>query len=355
MNLKKSQTKTFIPEPDFTQLRKVLFGKKPERIPIIDLYHDIEIKCMFLGRELFDIEDDIEFFLKAGYDYYGFLVEYDFYGEKWPGKLDKFDIKKSKKIDHTIKTQSRTYQGILNNLEEAQNLDWPTLQDIDFSKAEGASKKIPSGMMLIPWTRGIYETVSEMLGYGNFCSMLYDNPELLEFLFNKIGKLKVQLMKRLADIKNVGALWMGDDLAFTESLLFPPKFMRQYLFPWYKKIGDICKEKNIPLIFHSDGRLYEILDELIECGINAIHPLEPKAMDPIKLQEMYLGRLGLLGNIDLDIMARGTPGEIQKLVKNNIELLGSKGGYAVGASNTVPYYIKVENFIAMLEEVKRSW
>jgi len=117
----------------------------------------------------------------------------------------------------------------------------------------------------------------------------------------------------------------------------------------------IRKNCDIPLILHSDGRLYEILDELIACGFNAIHPIEPKAMDPVKLQEMYSGRLGLLGNIDLDLVARGTEEEVRIVVRNNIKSLGANGGYAVGVSNSVPYYVKLENFIAMLDEVKKSW
>ena len=346
--------KDYSGSPDFECLRKVLYGGKADHVPLIDLFHDIEIKTGLLGRELFTLEDDIEFYMKAGYDYYGFLMEFDFYGDKWPGKLDKFDIIKAKNIDRSKKSISRTYKGVIDTLEAAEKHSWPKIQDMDFSKAEKASKLIPSGARLIPWTRGIFETVNEMVGYENYCIMLYEEPELLEFLHDRVGELKIQLFNNLAEINNVGALWIGDDLGYTEGLLFPPSFMEKLLFPYYRKLGEICRKKNIPLILHSDGRLYEIIDSLIDCGFNAIHPLEPKAMDPLKLQEMYGGKLGLLGNIDLDILSRGSPDEIRKMVRNNMEKLGSKGGYAIGASNSVPYYVPVENFIAMIDEVKKQ-
>ena len=79
-----------------------------------------------------------------------------------------------------------------------------------------------------------------------------------------------------------------------------------------------------------------------------------KGMNPVELQKKYGERLGLLGNIDLDVLARGTRDEVIALVKNNMDVLGNIGGYAVGVSNSVPYYVPVENYITMVETVMQQ-
>jgi len=53
--------------------------------------------------------------------------------------------------------------------------------------------------------------------------------------------------------------------------------------------GDMCRRKDMVFIFHSDGRLWEVLEDLIAIGINALHPIEPKAMDIVEVRERTRG------------------------------------------------------------------
>ncbi|MCJ7554651.1 MAG: nucleoside 2-deoxyribosyltransferase, partial [Ignavibacteriaceae bacterium] len=85
---------------------------------------------------------------------------------------------------------------------------------------------------------------------------------------------------------------------------------------------------------------------------DAIHPIEPKAMDITDVKNRYGNKLCLIGNIDVDLLARGTEEEIRKNVLDNIEKVGLNGGYCVGSGNSVPEYVKYENYIAMIEAVK---
>ena len=59
-----------------------------------------------------------------------------------------------------------------------------------------------------------------------------------------------------------------------------------------------------------------------------------------------------IGNIDVDLLTRGTTDEIRKNVYKNVEEAGSDGGYCVGSGNSIPEYVKTENYIAMIETVK---
>ena len=130
------------------------------------------------------------------------------------------------------------------------------------------------------------------------------------------------------------------------------RFAEKYFFPWLKKIGDLAKRYNKPLIYHTDGILYDIMDRIIGCGVDAIHPIEPKAMDLAEVKQRYGDQLCLIGNIDVDLLARGKVDEIRTNVIRNIREAGYNGGYCVGSGNSIPEYVKLENYIAMIETVK---
>jgi uroporphyrinogen decarboxylase len=147
---------------------------------------------------------------------------------------------------------------------------------------------------------------------------------------------------------------MSDDLAFTEGTLVSPQVYRKYVFPWYKKIGEILDDAGLPFIFHSDGKLWDVLDDLADCGVKAIHPIEPQAMDIVEVKKRYGNKFCILGNIDLDYtLTRGTVEEVEEQVKRRIRELAPGGGYCLAASNSVPEYVKPENYKAMVEATKR--
>jgi uroporphyrinogen decarboxylase len=94
------------------------------------------------------------------------------------------------------------------------------------------------------------------------------------------------------------------------------------------------------------------MDKIIDCGVNVLHPIEPKAMNIVEVKKRYGNKLCLIGNIDVDLLSRGTEVEVKKNVLYNIENVGTHGGYCVGSGNSIPEYVKFENFITMIETVK---
>jgi len=80
--------------------------------------------------------------------------------------------------------------------------------------------------------------------------------------------------------------------------------------------GSVFGVWDLPYLFHSDGRYVPVIDDLIACGYNAIHPCEPASMDILELKRQYGGRLCLCGNINLDsTLTRGTPAATNKYGK----------------------------------------
>ena len=87
-------------------------------------------------------------------------------------------------------------------------------------------------------------------------------------------------------------------------------------------------------------------------GVNALHPLEPLAMDIEQVKGEYGNKLALLGNIDLGaVLAHGTPQEVIEDTKAHIQKLAPGGGYCLGSSNSVTRDVPIENYRAMIETV----
>jgi uroporphyrinogen decarboxylase len=112
----------------------------------------------------------------------------------------------------------------------------------------------------------------------------------------------------------------------------------------------VVRQADWPVVMHTDGDVRPLIDDLIRIGLNALHPIEPKAMDIFDLKRKYHDELCLIGNLDLaGSLGRGTPQEVRKDVEERIKRLAPGGGYAVGSSNSVAHYVPIENYKATIE------
>ncbi len=339
-------------DPDFSRLEAVLRREEPDCVPLFEAEIAIPIQEWFLGREINSTADEIEFYIRAGYDFVPVLPPF-FSPRLMRTASDKDGTLGEGTRQRAWLTES---EGIIKTIKDVEEFPWPAAEEVDLSSFYEMAELLPSRMkilgMLVP--AAIFGNCSQAMGLENFSYALYDDPAVVEALFELVGSTYVQITKRLTLVPRLGAVLMSDDLAFTEGALFSPQVYRKYVFPWYKKIGEILDSAGLPFIFHSDGKLWDILDDLADCGVKAIHPIEPQAMDIVEVKKRYGNKFCILGNIDLDYtLTRGTVDEVEEQVKTRIRELGPGGGYCLAASNSIPDYVKPENYKAMVEAGKR--
>jgi uroporphyrinogen decarboxylase len=159
---------------------------------------------------------------------------------------------------------------------------------------------MPAGMKVIPTTGKIFTAAWQMMGFESFCLSLYDQPGLVQALFERITALQVAGYERMCALSTVGGFWFSDDIAHGAGAFIAPTVLRRYIFPVYRRMVQIAHQAGRIAIFHSDGDLWPVIDDIIACGFDALHPIEPKAMDIVKVQAYARGRLALVGNIDID-------------------------------------------------------
>lgn len=133
-------------------------------------------------------------------------------------------------------------------------------------------------------------------------------------------------------------IWFFDDMASNISPMFSPRTFEKVFYPCYKWMCEQYKAAGAKhIMLHCDGNIENILDGLIEVGIMAIHPVEPKAgMDVVKLRKRYGKRLAFLGGMDnAHIMPNGTAAELEAHVRHVLGA-GADGGLVIGAHSIGP-------------------
>jgi uroporphyrinogen decarboxylase len=339
-------------EINFERLRTALMLEgEPDYVPLVELGIAKSIKESYLGRPVNTYQDEIDFAVAAGYDFVKIQPIIDMN----PGNIQTEGKKLTTKTeDGNDRVWLAEHDGIIKNREDFDSYVWPKIEDISYKRFEEIKPLLPDGMKLIGQYGDIFTVAWEMMGFENFSMALFMDPELVEALFDKIGNLILSMYENMACFDHVGALWYSDDIAYASGLLISPDALRTYFFPWVKKMGDIAKKYNLPFLYHTDGLLWEVFDDIVDAGVNAIHPIEPKAMDIVEVKKKYGNKLCVIGNIDLGYtLTRGTPEETAEEVKERIRTVGPGGGYCVCSSNSIPEYVKPENYRAMVETTKK--
>ncbi|MBU2054307.1 MAG: cobalamin-dependent protein [Proteobacteria bacterium] len=337
-------------KPDFERYLKTLHCEEPDRVPQGDWHVDQRPKEAFMGRPIKTLQDQVDFWYTAGYDYMtassGILEPV----RAPEGMTTKGEGVHTEYGDKVSREWAHTHEGVLTSWEKFDKYKWPTIDDLDLSNWDVYDKILPKGMKAILLLGKIYTPAWMYMGAETFFNALETDEELVAAIINKIGNIQFQTFLRVTEHPCVGAVLNPDDIAFNTGLLVHPKYLRKYLFPWYKKMGKICREKGIGFIFHSDGDCTEVMEDLIDCGFHAFNPIQPNAMNIVEVKKKWGKKLCLIGNINLDsTLTLGTPEDVRAEVYERIRTIGPGGGYMVSSSNSITDYVPPENMKALLD------
>jgi uroporphyrinogen decarboxylase len=333
------------PEPNFERLMTALFCGQPDRVPLAEVLIDEEAKEAFLGKQLNDLETDIEFYTKAGYDYISL-------GRRiagFPGVWEAARFANYYEAQRSVGKGSM--QGQIKSWEDFKNYPWMKKEDLDFRILDKAEKILPPEMKVVRYLGPVFQMVWLLMGFEEFSYKLAEDPALVKAVWEKVFELVYAEYEDTIKRDVVGAIWYVDDIAIKDRLMVPPALLRDQLFPRLKLISEGCKSRGIPLIYHTDGDITKVLDDIIAAGVNAIHPIDPTGLDIYRFKPMVLNKLCVIGNIDVDLLTLGEPEEVVADTKEHLKRLAPDGGYVVSTSNSVVRSFKPENYRAMLETV----
>lgn len=202
---------------------------------------------------------------------------------------------------------------------------------------------------------GIFEAAEDLVGYEYLCTMQYLDPELFAALFRKIGDLYAELWTYvIAEYSDIFVFFrMGDDLGYRNSTLMEPDTLRNHVFPQYKRIIDMVHAAGKKFLLHSCGCIFEVMDDLIDLGIDAKHSNEDQIAPFSDWIVKYNDRIGLFGGIDVNTLCLGGYDTVyREVIEKGTEYRLRSKGYGIGSGNSIPGYVPVEGYMAMIDAVK---
>lgn len=345
------------PNPNFGRLRKVLLRQgEPDRLPLVELFPDHEIIEAVLGRPVprasaadpenrnLALDEAIHFWHRTGYDYITVNA-----GVSLPKR--RLHADDTAGLSRGQRDWDDENTGVIMTWEDFERYPWPKPEEIDYYHLEYVSRHLPDGMQIIYLgPGGQYENLAWLMGVTPLALALHDDPALVAAVAQKIGDLLAHLFATAAQIPNVGALWLGDDLGYKTATVLSPRHLREYVFPYQKRLAEIAHERDLPFLLHSCGNLERVMDDLIDdVGIDAKHSFEDVILPVGEAKRRWGKRIAILGGVDVDFLCRATPDEVRRYTRQVIEDCAPGGGYALGTGNSVANYIPVANYLAMLE------
>ena len=182
---------------------------------------------------------------------------------------------------------------------------------------------------------------------------LYRNPVFARDLLDKLAEAS-QAFARAYIEAGVDVLVVTDDYADNHGPLINPRLFREFELPNLQKIVDIGKKHGVPVLKHSDGNLYPILDDIIGTGISGLHPIEPGAMELRGFKEKFGRSVCILGNVDCrHVLPYGTEQDVRLDVRRCIDDAGKGGGFVLASSNSIHGNVKVDNVYTMVDEARK--
>ncbi len=162
-----------------------------------------------------------------------------------------------------------------------------------------------------------------------------------------------EAMKNIKALTDAGAeiVFMCSDYCFNNGPFLSPHMFSEFIAPFLKQQVDYTHKCGAWAVKHSDGQIMPILDQIVDCGVDAVHSLDPMAgVDIAEVRRLYGDRVCLIGNVNCALVQNGTTEEIQASALYCLEHGGANtGGYVFSTSNCIFEGVPLENYRCMLD------
>ncbi len=240
---------------------------------------------------------------------------------------------------------------------------------IDDDQVTLAVEKQKAGSLVIVGVPGAYDTLRRLMGEETAALACYDQPEMIVDIFETLRDTSLRVLDELTTRIVVDEISVHEDMAGKSGPMLGPKQMQEFVRPYFQPIFDLLKQRGTQIIdIDSDGNVEGIMDDLLDCGFNHLHPMEPAAgMDIVASCEKYGQRWAFNGGLDKFAVIHG-PAAIDAELETKLtpEML-SRGGLAFGLDHRIPngtplehyrYYVrKVREIIGLppLDGTRKGW
>ena len=244
---------------------------------------------------------------------------------------------------------------VIKNEKDLKKFEFPDpFAEHRFNDLKKIVERFKNRVAIISFLRDGWSEARELFGFKELLINLIDNPRLIKGIIEKaveyyseLGKLSAKFGAEIA--------FSGDDIAGNNGMFLSPRHFREIIYPAIKKLYKNWHNNGLYIIKHSDGNLYPIMDLLIDAGIDCLHPIDPlSGMSLEKVKKEWGDKICIMGNVNCaGNLVFGKEEDVIEEVQSCIDIAAPGGSYILASSNSITLDVKPENYMAMIETVKK--
>ena len=152
---------------------------------------------------------------------------------------------------------------------------------------------------------------------------------------------------------DVDFVWTGDDYAYNTGPMMSPASFADLFNPGLQRVIGGFREYGLPVIKHTDGNIWPIIDMIVDSGISCLDPIDPQAgMDLAEVKAKFGDRVAIKGNVDCaQLLSYGTVDEVVVATKEALAAGMPGGGYIGSSSNSIHASVNPDNYVAMMDTI----
>jgi len=364
--------KPFTDGPDFDHFLKVLKRETTEGpVPLVELAVDAEImsevsgfdfpegglirilksgeeadpEFLQLGIKLMDLS--LAFSDAVGYDY---VTTFPIV----PVRRTNYEFKENPQQEGKVRSWQNESRGQITNRDEFEAFPWPAVEAVSIISLEYMAGKLPPGRKLLVFIFGIFEDLKLLMGFENMAIASLEDPKLCDDILEKLTVLEERAVELSCAHPATGAIFYAEDMGFNTSTMLNPSWMREHVIHRHKRLADVAKKHGKPFMLHSCGQIDALMEDMIETvGIDARHAYQDNVEPVEEVYKKYGDRIAILGGLDVDTLARKTPDQVRARTRQILDACAPSGGFMMGTGNSVTNFCPVENYYAMVDEVRK--
>ena len=216
---------------------------------------------------------------------------------------------------------------------------------IDWDQVARAKHLQSQGTLVMASIPGGFDTARELMGEEVACLSYYEQPELMHDILATLSDTTFHVLDRITGRLVIDQLSVHEDLAGKSGPFVGPKQITEFIHPYFQRMWELVSSRGTKLFdMDSDGNVDAVIESFIDCGINAMHPMEPAAgMDVVAVRGKYGQRLAMRGGIDKHVL-RSSKEAIERELEYKLQPLMQESGMVFGLDHRIPNGTPLDNY-----------
>ncbi len=223
----------------------------------------------------------------------------------------------------------------LDNIRDRLPANWTQLVQ------EYKNRDYPLGLGGYPF--GFFGSLVDLIGYENLFYMYYDDPALIHDIMNTFTEVWIAVFAEVLAEVEIDHLQIWEDISFGSGSMLPPRLIREFMLPYYKRVTGFLKSRGVKLIFvDTDGDCMDIIPLFIEGGATGMFPFEVNCgMDIVKVRQQF-PNLAMMGGIPKSEICLGMQ-RIDQILEP-VPVVLKTGGYIPFGDHLIPPDVPWDDF-----------